>query len=239
MFFEARGIGGETVILGGDGNFAGLQILYGLVAAAMAKLEFKRRAANGVGEHLMAEADAEDGVFGQQRRDRLVYIAQRRGVAGAVGKEDRIDLVLAHLLGGGGGGEDLHVETVADKFPENRVLGPKIEGRDLETFGGRGGGVEGGADRQIRGVIIAGVGGGPEVGRLASDVLHVIAAGHVLPGAGPGDGFFVGKRQSAEAALHCAVDAEFLGESAGVDFGETGDAVFGEVGVERGFAAPV
>jgi len=85
VFLEAGRVGGETVVLSGDGDFTGLEVFHWLVAAAMAKFEFKRRAAEGVREHLVTEADAENRVIGNKLCHGLVDIAEGRGIAGAVG----------------------------------------------------------------------------------------------------------------------------------------------------------
>ena len=98
------GIDGEAVVLGGDGDFAGAQILDRLVAAAVAELQLEGRAAEGVGEDLVAEADAEDRELADESRDFLVDVAEGGGIAGAVGEEDAVRIFRQHL-GGGGGGE--------------------------------------------------------------------------------------------------------------------------------------
>src|SRR4051812_38322517 len=59
-FCERLWIGGETVILRGNGDFSGLQVLHGLVAAAMAELEFEGLSTERVREHLMTEANTEN-----------------------------------------------------------------------------------------------------------------------------------------------------------------------------------
>ena len=139
-FFEARGVGGEAVVLGGDGDLAGFQVFDGLIAAAVAELEFKGGAADGVGDHLVAEADAEGGELGYERRDGAVHVVEGGGVAGAVGEEEAVGLVRKNLLGGGGGGEDLDLEAVADELAEDGVLGAEIKGGDAVV--GRDGGGE-------------------------------------------------------------------------------------------------
>jgi len=85
VFLEAGGVGGETVVLGGDGDFSGLEVFHRLVAAAVAEFEFKGRTAEGVREHLVAEADAENRVIGNQLGYGLVDVAEGSGIAGAVG----------------------------------------------------------------------------------------------------------------------------------------------------------
>jgi hypothetical protein len=60
------GIDGEAVVLGGDGDSSGAQVLDRLVAAAVAELELEGFAAEGVGEELVAEADAENRLFADE-----------------------------------------------------------------------------------------------------------------------------------------------------------------------------
>ena len=50
----------EAVILGGDFNFAGFQVLDGLVGAAMAEFELEGFAAEGLAENLMSKAYSKD-----------------------------------------------------------------------------------------------------------------------------------------------------------------------------------
>ena len=237
--FEGLRVRREAVVLRGDGDFAGFEIFDGLVAAAVAELELESGSAEGVRQHLVAEADAEDWVVRDEAGDGLVDVGQGGGIAGAVGEEHAVGVVGLDLLGGGGGGENLHVEAVVDKLAEDAVLRAEIKGGDCETFGRRVGQAEGGADGDVDGVVVGGVGRAPDVGGLASGVLDVVTAGHVVPGLGLGDGVGIGERERGEAALEGAFDAEFFGERAGVDFADAGDAVFGEVGVEGGLAAPV
>ena len=154
VFLEAGGVGGETVVLGGDGDFAGLEVFHRLVAAAVTEFEFKRRAAEGVREHLVAEADAENGVIGNQLRHGLVDVAQGGGIAGAVGEEYRVDFMLADFFGAGRGGEHVDVETVAHEFAKNGVLRAEIEGGDLEALRRWRRGLKRGADGEVSGVVV-------------------------------------------------------------------------------------
>jgi hypothetical protein len=133
----------------------------------------------------------------------------------------------------------MHVEAVADELAEDGELRAVVEGRDLELLLRRDRQALRGADGEILGVVARGVAGLPVIGFLAGRVLHVVAAGHVLPGLGLLDGLGVAEREGGEAALHRAVDAEFFRERAGVDLADAGDAVFLQVGVEGQLAAPV
>ncbi len=238
-FFEGLRVGGEAVVLRGDGDFAGLQIFHGLVAAAVAELELEGGAAHGVREHLVAEADAEDGVLVEEAGHRFMDIGEGGGIAGAVREEDGVGVVLFDLFGGVGGRENLHIEAVADEFAEDGVLGAEVEGGHAELFRGDAGGVHRGADGEVGRVVVGHIVAAPQIRLFDGDFFDVVGAGHVLPVAGLGDGVGVGDGEGAEAALHGAIDAEFFGEGAGIDFAEAGDAVFFEIGVERGLAAPV
>ena len=105
-------IDGEAVVLRGDGDLAGAQVLDRLVAAAVAELELEGLAAERVAEHLVAEADAEDRFFPDQLAELGVDVGERRGIAGAVGEENAVGVLRQHLGGGGGGGHHLHLEAV-------------------------------------------------------------------------------------------------------------------------------
>src|SRR5690606_8368900 len=56
---EALGIRREAVVLRGDGDATGLEVLDRLVAAAVTELELERLSAEGVREHLVSQTDAE------------------------------------------------------------------------------------------------------------------------------------------------------------------------------------
>ncbi len=59
-FFEAVRIDREAVVLAGDLDLAGVQVLHRLIAAAMAELELECLGAQRQAQQLVAEADAED-----------------------------------------------------------------------------------------------------------------------------------------------------------------------------------
>jgi len=191
----------------------------------VAELELEGRAAEGVCEHLVAEADAEDRVVRNQIRDRLVDVGQGGGIPGAVGEEDGVGPVFTHLLAGRGGREDLHLEAVVHELAVDGVLGAEVEGGDAELLRRDRGRVHRRPDGEVRGVVVRRIAGAPDEGCLAGDVLYVVGAGHVLPRFRALDGLGVGYRQRAKAALHRAVDAEFFREGTGVDFADAGNTV--------------
>ena len=81
---KSAGPGGETVVLGGDGNLAGLEVLHRLVGPAVAELELEGLAAEGQAHELVAETNAEHRFLPQALADIVDAVGHRRGVAGAV-----------------------------------------------------------------------------------------------------------------------------------------------------------
>ena len=73
---------GEAVVLGGDLDLAGAQVLDRVVGAAVAELELERAPAQGQGEQLVAEADAEDGHLAEEPRTVLTTYVTAAGSPG-------------------------------------------------------------------------------------------------------------------------------------------------------------
>ena len=69
---ERFGIDGETVILRGDLDLAGLEKLDGMVRAAMTELQLERLAAQREAKDLMTEADTEYRLLGLQEIARVL-----------------------------------------------------------------------------------------------------------------------------------------------------------------------
>src|SRR5688572_12699606 len=71
--FRRKGvrIDGESVVLGSDGNTAGAKVLDRLVASAVAELELESRAAEGMREDLVSQANPEHGEFADEVADFL------------------------------------------------------------------------------------------------------------------------------------------------------------------------
>ena len=62
--------------------------------------------------------------------DRLHRVAERGGIAGAVGEENPGGLVLQNLCRGGGRGHNLNLETLLPEAAQNVVFHPEVEGDD-------------------------------------------------------------------------------------------------------------
>ena len=83
----------EAVILRGDFDLAGAELLHRMIRAAMAELQLERLAADSEAKNLVSEADAE------RRNVRLDHVAnvvdgirQRGGIARPVAEEDAVRL---------------------------------------------------------------------------------------------------------------------------------------------------
>lgn len=81
---EGIRIDGEAVVLGGDGDGFGLEVLDRVVCAAVTEFEFESFAAECAGDDLVAKADAEDRDFADEVADGAVGVVQGSRVAGAV-----------------------------------------------------------------------------------------------------------------------------------------------------------
>ena len=124
------GIDGEAVVLRGDLDLAGVEVLHRLVGAAVAELELvglaaQRRApaADGRGRCRRSARSAVD-----QRLDVLDAVADRRGVAGAVAEEDAVGLPGEHSAAGRRGREHAHLAAVGGQPPQDVGLDAVVVG---------------------------------------------------------------------------------------------------------------
>ena len=90
----------EAVVLGGDLHAPALQVLDRVVCATMPEGQLECLEAKRPAQQLVAQADPPHGLLADERAHRLDDVAERRRVAGAVGEEDRIGVVLEQLLRG-------------------------------------------------------------------------------------------------------------------------------------------
>ena len=117
--FEGGEVDGEAVVLGGDFDFFGADVLDGLVAAAVTEFEFVGCGAHGEAEELVAEADAEDGFLADEFFQGVLDVGDGFGVAGAVGDEDAVGFEVEDFFGGGEGGDDGDAEAGLDEVAED------------------------------------------------------------------------------------------------------------------------
>src|SRR5260370_3275856 len=125
----------EAVVLAGDLDLAGLDVLHGMIGAAMADRHLFRAAAEREREELVAEADAKDRLL------RLHELAQRgngvgtgrRGVAGSVGEEYPVRLVREDLLRRGGRGHHSDAATVGGEKAQDVPLGAIVDRDYMEA----------------------------------------------------------------------------------------------------------
>src|SRR5215472_5536419 len=125
---QALGDDAEAVVLAGDLDLAGLDVLDGMIGAAVTDRHFLRAPAERETEQLMAEADAEDRLprldQGLKRRHRVG--TGRRGIAGSVGEENAVGLVREDLLGGRSRGNYRDAAAVGGKEPQDVPLGAVV-----------------------------------------------------------------------------------------------------------------
>lgn len=235
--FELFRVGGEAVILGGDADDARLQIFYGLIAATVAELELVGACAEGVGNHLVAKANAKHGVAGHELADGFVGVGDGGRIARAIGQEDALGVTLDDGLGSGIGGDDVHIETMVGEFAKDVVLGAEIVGDDTLAGARESGGADvcarDGEGGGVVGVVI------PCEGSAAGDFANVVETDQARPLAGTADGFLRAEAFGAEAALAGALNAELLRDGAGIYARDAWNAVTGEP-IGKGFCgAPV
>src|SRR5262245_48301265 len=102
-YFHIRGqrirVDGESMILRSDGHFAGAQILYRLVSAAMAEFQFEGRSAERETKNLMTETDSEDRLLAHQIAYSFMRVRQRRGISGPIGEKNSVGIQCQRFVG--------------------------------------------------------------------------------------------------------------------------------------------
>ena len=193
----------EAMVLAGDGDLAGADVLDRVVRAAVAERQLVGLQAGGAGEQLVAEADAEHGLAVQQRADVLDDVVQRGGVARAGDEEEAVGVARQQLLGRRRARVDLQRRAAAREVADDRALDAGVE-RD---------------DR--RAVALAFVTGRLVDRDLAREIAshHARLREHALARLG------LRHVGGEDAAAHRARGADVLDERARVDARDPGDAV--------------
>src|SRR5919201_6474256 len=112
----------ESVILCGNGDFAGAQILHWLVRAAMAKFQFECRSAECESENLMTETNAEDRLLAHQIMDSFMRVGKRCRIAWAVGEKNSIRIKTKYFVCRRYGRDNGHLETFLAQQTQNIFL---------------------------------------------------------------------------------------------------------------------
>src|SRR5947209_13698450 len=101
---HARGVQSRRVyrvamVLGGDIDAAGAEVLHGMVPAPVAERQLEGARAEGAAEDLVAEADPEDRLLADEFPRRLHDVAEPRGITRSRREGDPIRLRGEELLG--------------------------------------------------------------------------------------------------------------------------------------------
>ena len=192
---------GEAVVLGGDLDLAGAQVLDRVVGAAVAEGELVGLQADGLAEQLVAEADAPH----RPRADELAHggddVAQRGGVAGAVGQEDRVGVGGRQLGGRHRARVQLDARAALDEVAHDRALDPGVDDRDPRAVA-------------VAGSVMAG----------RRDLAREVEADHRRLGGDPLARLRLAHGGREDAAAHRARAADVAHERARVDAGDRRDA---------------
>ena len=97
---------GEVVILARDLDAARRDVAHRMVPAVMAERQLVGGAAEGRAHQLVAEADAEHRDLAEEGLDLLHRVVAHHRVAGAVGQEDTVRIVRAHIISAHMAGDD-------------------------------------------------------------------------------------------------------------------------------------
>src|SRR5271168_462406 len=217
-------VNAEAVILCGDFDFLGEQVLDRMIGTVMAEFELEGFAAEGQAADLVTEADAEDGDATEQLFYVFDGIAHGFGIAGAVGEEDAVGAHGENVLGHGGGGNDRDLTLMIDEEAQNVLLDAEIVGDDAEfSSAGTGAGFihllgprSGG---QVDGGFL------PVVALLAGDAAGELLSGHAGELLGFVDQLIGGGAVGGDDAAERANFANVANEGTGIDVPDGGNFV--------------
>ena len=130
------GVHGVPVVLRRDVDAPGLVIAHGMVAATVPELQLVGGAAQGVGDHLMPEADAHDGPPPQQGLRAGDHVVEGGRVAWAGRQQDAVRVGGEDLLGGGRGGDGGDVAAARPEQAQDVVLDPHVHDGDAPPRAG-------------------------------------------------------------------------------------------------------
>src|SRR6266849_11131246 len=223
------GIHAEAVVLRGDLDAPGLEVLHGMVGAVVAELELVGAAPEGQAQDLVAEADAEDRQLADELAHRFHEVRHGFGIAGAIGEKEPVGLSLEDGRGRSARGHHLALAAERGKLAQDVSLDPRVIGHDPEARGGRPRVAAGDVPAALR----------PAVGRLHRDLADEIATDEARERAGP-----VGQSRGVDLdrgdhAFLGAVIAQKPRERARVDALDPHDALLAHEIFDGDASAPV
>ncbi len=120
----------EAMVLAGDLDLAGGQVLDRMVGAVVAERHLLGAAAQRQAEHLVAEADPEHRLAAVDQLPDLGHgvDAGGRGIAGTVGQQDPVRRQRQHLLGGRRRGHHGHPAAEAGEAAQDVALHAVVDG---------------------------------------------------------------------------------------------------------------
>ena len=122
------------MVLGSDLDHAGKQVHDGLVAAVVAVGQLLDLGTCSLADHLVAEANAEDGNLAQELLGAARGLRELARVTGTVGEEDAVRVLGEDLLRRGVPGHDVHVNPHADDAAQDAELLTAVEGGDAQAL---------------------------------------------------------------------------------------------------------
>ena len=112
------------MVLGGDLDAPGLQVLDRVVGAAVAERQLEGLKADRAAQQLVAEADAPHRLLPDELAHGLDDVVERRRVAGAVGEEDRVGVLGEQLRGRARARVQRHARAARDSSRTIEALMP-------------------------------------------------------------------------------------------------------------------
>ena len=120
----------EAVVLGGDLHAPGLQVLDGMVGAAMPEGQLESLQPERSAEQLVPEADAPDGPAADELAHGVDDVVERGGIAGTVGQQHRVGVGGQQLGGRGRAGVERDARAALHEVAHDRALDAGVEHRD-------------------------------------------------------------------------------------------------------------
>ena len=123
---------GEAVVLRGDGDAAGGEVLDRVVGAAVPERELEGLQAGRAREQLVAEADSEHRLADEQRADRVDDVVERRRVARPGHEEEPVGVAGQQLVGRRRAGVELELNATLYEVANDRALDARVERDDAK-----------------------------------------------------------------------------------------------------------